>query len=389
MQITRGKKQTAIKTVIYGVEGIGKSTFASHFPDPVFCDTEGSTKHMDVARTPSPESFQAVKEQVKYFINHPDELRTFVLDTADWAEKLCSKQICDRAKVDGIEDFGYGKGYTYLEEEFGRLLDLLEQLVERGVNVVVTAHASMRKFEQPDEMGAYDRWEMKLQKKTAALLKEWADMVLFANYKTHVVNIDNQGARKGKNKAQGGSRVMYTTHHPCWDAKNRFALPDELPFEFDVIAAMFNSVKKLENRMSDKAKSEPMPTALSNEKPSAELNLKAAFASKPKRETDQTSAQGTAQEDRQEHDPISEHVGGSVFDKFEESMDDIPGNLAEIMRMANVTPWEVRFAVASKGYFPNDMKISEYPKEFVDGCLVGAWEQMYAYILANRREMPF
>ena len=56
----------------------------------------------------------------------------------------------------------------------------------------------MRKFEQPDELGAYDRWELKLDKNTAPLVKEWADMVLFANYKTVVVNVDGQGALKGK-----------------------------------------------------------------------------------------------------------------------------------------------------------------------------------------------
>ncbi len=69
--------------------------------------------------------------------------------------------------------------------------------------------------------------ELKLQKKTASLVKEWADMLLFANYKTIVINVDNQGTSKGKNKAQGGQRIMYTTHHPAWDAKNRFNLPEE------------------------------------------------------------------------------------------------------------------------------------------------------------------
>lgn len=366
MQITRGVQKSAIKTVVYGAEGIGKSTFASRFPDPIFCDTEGSTKHMDVARTPAPGSFQAINEQVKYFINHPDELKTFVVDTADWAEKLCSQQICDRAKVDGIEGFGYGKGYTYLEEEFGRFLNLLEQLVEKGVHVVITAHAAMRKFEQPDEMGAYDRWEMKLQKKTAALVKEWADMVLFANYKTHVINVDNQGASKGKNKAQGGSRVMYTTHHPCWDAKNRFSLPEELPFEFERIAHLFSTERASVKQQPESKNAMPLNVAALDMQP------------------EKTVSQETKTE------PIApQEEPKTAENQSDEDWDDIPANLAELMRMANVEPWEVRFAVATKGYFPNDMKVSDYPKDFVDGCLVGAWEQMYAYILTNREEMPF
>lgn len=239
MQIIRGIIPSAQKVLVYGPEGIGKSTFVSQFPDPIFIDTEGSTKHMNVARTPKPSSFQMLLEQVTYFRDNPNELKTLVIDTADWAEKLCSENLCAKNKKKSIEDFGYGKGYVYLMEEFGGLLNLLDELIERNINVVMTAHAKMRKFEQPDEMGAYDRWELKLSKQVAPLLKEWADMVLFANYKTYVVNVDGQGAEKGKNKAQGGTRVMYTTHHPCWDAKNRHNLPPETKFSYEEIAHIF------------------------------------------------------------------------------------------------------------------------------------------------------
>ena len=233
--ITSGKIETAKKVVIYGAEGIGKSTLASKFPGAVFIDTEGSTKELDVMRYPAPtEWFNILDEVDDCIANLP--CKTLVIDTADWAEQLCSREVCKRLKVSGIEDVGYGKGYTYLKEEFARLLKKCNDLVNLGVNVVFTAHAQMRKFEQPDELGAYDRWEMKLSKQCSPLLKEWADIVLFCNYKTNVITDQNTKSKK----ATGGSRVMYASHHPCWDAKNRYGLPDQMEMDFKNIKHLFD-----------------------------------------------------------------------------------------------------------------------------------------------------
>ena len=57
LNITKGVVKKAQKCVIYGPEGIGKSTFAAQFPEPLFIDTEGSTNHMDVMRLPKPSSW--------------------------------------------------------------------------------------------------------------------------------------------------------------------------------------------------------------------------------------------------------------------------------------------------------------------------------------------
>lgn len=245
MQITRGVLPSAVKMVFYGPEGIGKSTLASQCPDPLFIDTEGSTKQMDVARLPVPETWKDILDEVKYVYQNPESCKTLVIDTADWAEMLCVKELLGNS-MESIEDFGYGKGYVKLAEKFKTLLDELDKAIKAGIHVVITAHAMMRKFEQPDEIGAYDRWEMKLQKKTAPMVKEWADMVLFCNYKTYVVNVDNQGAQKGKNKVMGGERVMYTSHHNCWDAKNRFGLEECLPMKFESIASVVGETQKAE-----------------------------------------------------------------------------------------------------------------------------------------------
>lgn len=234
-EITKGKIKKPYKVVVYGPEGIGKSTFASHFPDPLFIDTEGSTRSLDIKRLPKPTSYEMLKQEIDYIIqNNTSICRTLVIDSIDWGESLIVQDICNKYQKKGIEDFGYGNGYVYTKEEVGRLLNRLENVIDSGVNVVLTAHAQIRKFEKPDESGAFDRYELKLGKKTASqtapLVKEWADMVLFANYQTFVSKDE-----KGKTKVSGNRRVMYTVHNACWDAKNRDGLPEMCDFDYKVI----------------------------------------------------------------------------------------------------------------------------------------------------------
>lgn len=360
MEIIRGKLQTAQKICVYGPEGIGKSTFAAQFPDPVFIDTEGSTKHMDVARFPKPSSWTMLLEEVGEIKRNPVMCKTLVLDTADWAEQLCISHICTKAQKSGIEDFGYGKGYIYVAEEFGRLLNLLEEVIERGVNVVLTAHAKMRKFEQPDEMGAYDRWEMKLSQKTAPMVKEYSDAVLFANYKTFTVKTETN-----KTKAQGGKRVMYTTHHPCWDAKNRYGLAPELPFDYQEIAHYVPVIGG--------TKPEPV------QKPQKADEPKPAPAPEPVKQTETgnsvSASENTAA--RETDESFARNIPA-----------DIPKALRDLMIENRVLPEEIQWAVHEKGHFPKDMRITQYPGDYIQGVLVAAWPKVYNMIFQHR-DLPF
>ena len=223
-----------VKCVLYGVEGIGKTTFGASWPDAVFIDVEDGSGHYDVARLPRPTSWLALIEEVEAAARMP-EVGTLVIDTVDAAEALCVTRVLEKHKAVGIESVGggYGKGYTYLAEEFAKLFAALDNVVAAGKNVLVIAHAQIKRFAAPDEMGEYDRWELKLQKKDAPIVKEWCDLLLFANYKNDVMVSDD-----GKKvKASGGKkRAMYATHAAAYDAKNRLGLPDSMPFEFSAIA---------------------------------------------------------------------------------------------------------------------------------------------------------
>ena len=62
LNIQKGISAAPPKVVIYGPEGIGKSTLASKFPAPLFIDVEEGTGRMDVARLTLPDkSFSSFK----------------------------------------------------------------------------------------------------------------------------------------------------------------------------------------------------------------------------------------------------------------------------------------------------------------------------------------
>lgn len=329
LTISRGPVARAQKVILYGPEGIGKTTLAAQFPDPLFVDTEGGSLHCDVARVdPAPASWQELLQAVRD-VRAERPCSTLVIDTADWAESMCAAHVCAKHRQDGIEGFGYGKGYTYLAEEFAKLLDALSDVAEAGVNVVITAHAAMRKFEQPDEAAPYDRWELKLQRKTAPMLKEWADAVLFLNWKTTVETVGEGKSARGK--ARNARRTMFCQHHACWDAKNRWGLPEEVPMDYASIAAhvpdMLGASKRTEPPTAAPVESEP-PAAAAPDPANPELH------------------------------GLPEHWRPAL-----RLMASIGASVDEVRRVASDV----------KGFFTADTPPENYPREFIDGCIVAQW----------------
>lgn len=373
-EITSGKVTgKGLKVVLYGAEGVGKSSLAARFPNPVFIDTEGSTDSMDVRRLPKPTSWQMLCDMVTFIMNGGAPCGTLIIDTFDWAEQLCIDALCAKHSKKGIEDFGYGNGYVYEREDIARFLTTLEDVSLRGINVVITCHAATRKYELPEEAGQYDRWELKLGKKTGSqispLVKEWADMVLFLNYKTHVYATDDKGK---KHKAAGRERVMYTSHHPCWDAKNRCGLPDELPLAYESIAHVIpcntgtpptsaagvgrqiaGAGSALAQQMLNSAVQQGIPV----------------YAENP--------LEGSVLIDSPQTGTLETDIGYA-------RVEGIPTQLADLMASQMVTSAELELVSVQKGYMPQGMPLQQYPEEYLLGCLAANWNAVMDMVNANR-----
>lgn len=224
--VTKGRVETPLCLALYSPEGCGKSTFASQAPLPIFIGEKDGTAHLDVARFPVPGSWVDVLEAIDALQNEKHTYQTFVIDTADYLEPLIYAHVCANGGKASIEDFGYGKGYVLALDQWRILVTKLDQLREKGMHVIVLAHSQVKTFRNPTG-DDFDKFEMKLHAKAAALLKEWPNAVLFANYRTYIHE------KEGRIKALGdGSRVMYTEHRPAFDAKNRYGLPFELPLSW-------------------------------------------------------------------------------------------------------------------------------------------------------------
>ena len=247
------------KLCLYGVPGVGKTTWASQTPKPIFLPTEDGIGHLDVPRFPLLDTYCKVMQAVQaLYRDDSGKYKTVVLDTLDGLEPLIWRKVEDETGK-AVQDHGFGKGYVMAMDKWRDFTSKLDMLRAKGTGVVVLAHSTVETYASP-EVEPYDRHVLRLHKKARAHVEDWCDCVFFANYKVYTSTTESGFARAVTRGVGSGERVMYTTERPAWKAKNRFSLPDELPLTFgafnDAFAANLPKTKKT------KAKAKPKKTEI-------------------------------------------------------------------------------------------------------------------------------
>lgn len=256
--ITSGIVPAPFRILVHGRDAVGKSTFGAGAPKPVFLGTEDGTGHLDVARFPAPETWEDALDAIRTLTADAGGFKTLVVDTIDWAEPLLWAQICKADGADGIEAVGggYGKGYTAAVDEWRVFLAAVERLqAERGMHVILLAHSAIKKFINP-EGEDFERYVIAMHDKSAALMRQWAKGVYFAQFETFA-----QAKKKGE-RVKGistGARVLYTQPSAAYDAKDRYFVPESLPLNWDdfeaaVKAATPTNPEALRSEIERKAK---------------------------------------------------------------------------------------------------------------------------------------
>ena len=230
--IQTGVSNRSQRVVIYGSNGIGKSTLAAGFPGPVFVDTEDGTSHLDVHRIPV-KNYDTLCKALEELRKCELPCETIVIDTIDRVELFLREIVCKEHRISGMEGLPYGKAYHFLIEKFNEFLTkYLDALIFEGIHVVVVGHTNIKRVQFPG-MDAFDRWELRLHTGCANRLKEWSDHVLFLNWEMRV--IENEGKPKG---VGGKERVIFTNHSAAHDAKVRVPIGEKVPCTFNAIAPL-------------------------------------------------------------------------------------------------------------------------------------------------------
>lgn len=228
-----GKQELPPRICVYGGHGIGKSTLAAQFPQPIFISTEDGLASLDVTSFARAETIDDIESNIRTLIKEQHDFKTVVVDSVDWlVEPLITSDI--ESKHDP-KDLAYGKGQMMIAEAFREILGGLDVLrKKKDMNIVLIAHANVVKYEDP-RSEAYDRYQPKIPNRCNALLQEWVDVLAFAGFRVLIKKDDAGFGNKTNRGITTGERLLHLIENPAFVAKNRYACPDTIAMTYETL----------------------------------------------------------------------------------------------------------------------------------------------------------
>lgn len=214
------------RVVILGDSGVGKTTYAAQFPNPVFLDVEFGLGEIDVPSIPI-RTTDDFNRAILALISEKHAFQTVIVDSADWLEGIMIRSICRENKIKSIADLQFGRGYALLSQKWKAVVDIFDDLRAKGVMVVVVSHATLETIKRPD-VAEYQRMGLALQRQgDRNRLAEWADIIVYVGRKNN-------------------ARSFAVEPAPGYVAKSRYALdPADIPTPAAMLAKI--GYKAVEN----------------------------------------------------------------------------------------------------------------------------------------------
>lgn len=230
--------------LLYGVDGIGKTSLAAEYPEPIYLATEGERPPSDVElATPGTiETFDELLDIIGQLLTEDHDRKTVIIDSLDGLESLVWKSTCARIGVSSIEEAGFGKGYVEADAEWNELMAAVSALAQAGMYVVMLAHPEIVRFDSP-VTDPYSRYQPKLHKRANALVREKSDIVAFMNYRVSIKEKEVARQTKVAHAEGGKERQIHLNEGAGFNAKNRYSMPDSVVYRkgqgFDALAKYF------------------------------------------------------------------------------------------------------------------------------------------------------
>lgn len=225
--IRKGPIRAPIRVLGYGAEGVGKSTFATGAPRPIWLGAEGGTMALDVERLPEPKTWDEAMSSLSDVRNDAHDFKTLVLDPLGWLEPLNWAKVTKGVGTIEQACGGYGKGYVAATQLWREMVSLVSAIwEERHMNVIVLAHAQIR--QNPNPSGdRWPQWVPALDLRAVGTWTQWVDHVLFMQVETVAL----KGEDKRTLGQTTGLRIAHAAPSGGWLAKSR-GLPESFPLSW-------------------------------------------------------------------------------------------------------------------------------------------------------------
>lgn len=244
--------------VIYGLEGLGKTSLGLRFPGPVWCKSIKETGYddlMDGNVVPS----NSMNSRITSWEQLVQECRkvtngTLLLDGCTGIQHYLCDFVCRNYYA---SDWGKFNNYSMgIRKEsvmvFQEFLDLCTDLAYKGVNVIFLGHqgtVTMTNAMGVDPVCHVIKMDDGDKGGLRSSLTAWASFVFFLNNDIRIgqaTNIDHRTKQALEGKAlDGDKRVILTTNSVFHQAKNRWNMPAAIPMGRNADEAFANLWKHI------------------------------------------------------------------------------------------------------------------------------------------------
>ena len=241
--IVTGQAFRPPRMIIYGPPGVGKTTFASKAPKPIFIQCEEGADVVGASRFPISTTYEEVLDNIDALMNEQHDYQRVVIDSIDWLQPMLNQSVCQANKWESIDAPQYQVGYYAAERTWRTFCTKLSNLRDaKKMITILIGHPEVKRFVAPDQE-PYDRYQIKIHRLASGVVTEHSDLIGFANFRTQTKEVDLGFNRKASRAIATGERVLYTQARPAFIAKSRYPIPDEINFEWSAFEAALTPQK--------------------------------------------------------------------------------------------------------------------------------------------------